>query len=361
MKKIQAGVLGATGMVGQNYIRLLENHPWFEVTYVAASSQSAGKSYQDAVRGRWLMDSDIPENVKTLIVNDANMTEQAKGNCQFVFSAVDGDKETIKKIENSYAAADIPVVSNNSAHRWTVDVPILIPEINPEHLDIIRDQQGHYGWNKGFIVVKPNCSIQSYMIPLYALMKKGYAPTRIIVTTEQALSGAGYPGVASLDILDNIIPYITGEAEKTEKEPCKVFGKISEGKIIPYDGLTISATCTRVNVQDGHTSIVNLEFGDKKPSLEEIIDIWTNFRALPQEYELPSAPVHPILYRQEENRPQPKKDRNMEKGMAVSVGRLRKCNVLDYKFVGLSHNTVRGAAGGGILSAELLNVLHYLE
>jgi aspartate-semialdehyde dehydrogenase len=361
MEKIKIGMLGATGMVGQNYIRLLENHPWFEVNYVAASPKNAGKTYEEAVEGKWMMDSDIPSHVKNLIVGDANKLEQVVNNCQFVFSAIEGDKETIQKLEMAYAAAGIPVVSNNSAHRWTEDVPMLIPEINPEHLNIIEYQQKHNGWNNGFIVVKPNCSIQSYMIPVHALMRKGYIPKRIIVTTEQALSGGGYPGVASLDIIDNIIPYITGEAEKTEKEPFKIFGSVSKGKIIPYKGLSLSATCTRVNVRDGHTSVVNIEFGHKKPNLEEIINIWANFRGIPQEYELPSAPSHPIIYRPEENRPQPRKDRDAEKGMAITVGRLRKCDVLDYKFVGLSHNTIRGAAGGAILTAELLKTLNYLE
>ncbi len=355
-KKIKAGVLGATGMVGQNYIRLLEGHPWFEVTYVAASPSSAGRIYSEAVRGRWHMNTGIPENVKRLMVHDANKVEEAVGKCDFVFSALEIDKEATRKLENDYAANNIPVVSNASAHRHTDDVPMLIPEINSEHIKLIDIQKKNHGWKKGFVVVKPNCSLQSYLCPIYALEKAGYKVKRIILTTMQAVSGAGYPGVASLDIVDNIIPYIGGEEEKTEIEPQKILGSVENGKIKYNKSIDISAHCNRVPVVDGHTACISFEFADRKskPTIEQIIKIWESFRSLPQELKLPFAPEQPIIYRYEENRPQPRKDRDIDKGMSISVGRLRECNVFDYRFVCLSHNTVRGAAGGGILNAELL-------
>ena len=361
MKKLNVGVLGATGAVGQNYVLLLENHSWFNVSYVAASPKSAGKKYSEAVSRKWFMDKDIPKNIADLVVGDANKVEDAFGKCDFVFSAVELEKELIKEVENAYAKAGIPVVSNNSTHRWTEDVPMIIPEINHEHLQIIPEQKKHYGWEKGFIVVKPNCSIQSFLTPLHALKIKGYNFRKIIVTTEQASSGAGYPGVPSLDLIDNVIPYINGEAEKTEKEPMKIFGKIENGKIKIAEDLKISATCTRVPVINGHLASVSVEFDDKKPELEAIIEIWNEFKALPQELDLPFAPKKPIIYRKEENRPQPRKDRDNDKGMAVTVGRLRECAVLDVKFVGLSHNTIRGAAGGAILTAELLYTQGYFD
>ncbi|MCX7045279.1 MAG: aspartate-semialdehyde dehydrogenase [Candidatus Sumerlaeota bacterium] len=363
MKKISVGVLGATGMVGQNYIRLLRDHPWFEVTYVAASPKSAGKKYSEAVSGRWLIAEDIPNSVAELIVEDASNVAAARGRCCFVFSAVELDKQAIKDLECEYAANDIPVVSNNSAHRATPDVPMLIPEINADHLDILPVQRKNRGWKKGFIVVKPNCSLQSYLTPIYALMKAGYGVNRMILSTMQAVSGAGYPGVPSLDIVDNVIPYIGGEEEKSEKEPLKILGRIENGVFVNDNSLKISAHCNRVPVADGHTACVSLEFaGDKKkPALDEIKAIWIKFRALPQELNLPFAPAHPILYREEANRPQPLKDRNAEKAMAVTLGRLRECNVFDVRFVGVSHNTVRGAAGGGILNAELLKAKGYLD
>jgi len=366
-ERIKVGILGATGAVGQNYAILLENHPWFEVSYLAASPNSAGKKYSEAVGGKWFMDKDIPKNLRDLVVGDASKIEDALGKCDFVFSSYEGKKEDIQKTEMDYAKADIPVVSNNSAHRWTDDVPMIIPEINIEHLAMIDIQQNSRVFNKGFVVTKPNCSIQSYLTPVFALMQKGYHPKKIIVTTEQALSGAGYPGVPSLTILDNVIPYINGEAEKTEREPLKVLGHIStscfsspSNFIVNYD-CKISATCTRVNVKDGHLASVSLEFGDNKPeSLEDIISIWNDFKAEPQKLNLPFAPEQPIIYRTEEDRPQPRKDRDNDKGMAITVGRLRKCNALDIKFVGLSHNTIRGAAGGAILTAELLKAKGYI-
>lgn len=360
--KIPVGILGATGAVGQNYINLLRDHPWFEVSFVAASPRSAGKVYKDVVASKWLLGANIPEKVANLVIEDANDPSKAVGKCRFVFSALELDsKDEIKALENAYAGLGIPVVSNASAHRWTDDVPMLVPEINASHLDVIASQRKAHGWDKGFVVVKPNCSIQSYMIPVYALMKAGYEVKRMFVSTMQAVSGAGYPGVPSLDIIDNVVPYIGGEEEKTEKEPSKIFGKVDGGKIVAAGGLKVAAHCNRVPVIDGHTACVSLEFGDKKPSLEEIERIWSAFRGLPQELDLPFAPKNPIIVRHEPNRPQPRRDRDEDKGMAVSVGRLRECPLFDIRFVGLSHNTVRGAAGGGILNAELLKAKGFIS
>jgi aspartate-semialdehyde dehydrogenase len=364
MEKINVGVLGATGMVGQRYIKLLENHPWFKVTYVAASPRSAGKLYREAVANRWLIGADIPADVAELTVQDANDPKPALGKCRFVFSALEMSKDEIKALEAAYAEEGIPVVSNASANRWTEDVPMLIPEINSAHLDVIAEQKKHHNWDKGFIAVKPNCSLQTYMTPVYALQQAGYPVKRMVVTTLQATSGAGYPGVPSFDMIDNIVPYIGGEEEKTEKECLKILGKVSGGKIENAAGPLVSATCTRVPVIDGHTASVNLEFDlpeDKKPSLEQIIKVWEDFKSVPQEMNLPSAPAQPIVYRYEENRPQPRRDRETGKGMACVIGRLRKCSVFDVKFVALSHNTKRGAALGGILNAELLKAKGFFD
>lgn len=311
--KIKVGVLGATGMVGQRYIKLLENHPWFEVTYVAASPRSAGKAYKDAVKNRWLIGENIPAGVADLTVEDANDEKKALGKCQFVFSALEMGKEEIKALEAAYAAEGIPVVSNASANRWTEDVPMLVPEINYSHLDVIAEQKKHHGWDKGFIAVKPNCSLQTYMMPIHALIQAGYPVKRMVVTTLQATSGAGYPGVPSFDMIDNIVPFIGGEEEKTEKECLKILGKVQDGKIVNAEYPVVSSTCTRVPVIDGHTACVSLEFADKKPSLEEIEKIWTSYKSVPQELNLPSAPEHPIVVRHEENRPQPRRDRETEK------------------------------------------------
>lgn len=362
--KIKVGVLGATGMVGQRYIYLLKDHPWFEVTFVAASPRSAGKSYEEAVSGRWLIGSDIPEGVKNLMVYDASDIDAAIGKCSFVFSALEMGKDAILALEANYAAKNIPVVSNASANRWTEDVPMLIPEINPEHVDIIHAQKKMRGWDKGFIAVKPNCSLQSYMAPIFALQEKGYPIKRMIVTTMQATSGAGYPGVSSFDMIDNIVPYIGGEEEKTETEVLKILGKVNGNKIENAFGPIVSAHCNRVPVVDGHTACVSLEFDlpeEKKPSLEEIEKIWTSFSAFPQKAKLPSAPEHAIIVRHEENRPQPRRDRENGKGMTVTIGRLRKCKVFDIRFVALSHNTKRGAAMGGILNAELLKAKGFFD
>ncbi len=359
-KRIRVGVIGATGMVGQNYIRLLNNHPWFEVAYVAASPRSAGKRYIEAVAGRWHMATDVPSKVGDLVVEDASNIRAALGKCALIFSAVDMDKGAVRQLEMEYASKDVAVVSNNSAHRQTEDVPILIPEINYDHCDIIPAQRKHYEWSNGLIVVKPNCSIQSYMIPIHALLQKGYRVARMIVTTLQGLSGAGYPGPSSLDMVDNIIPYIGGEEEKSENEPRKVLGKVTGDRIVPDASISISAHCTRVPVVDGHSACVSIEFAGSKPSLDELTAVWRSYRSAPQELGLPSAPRQPIIVREEIDRPQPRKDRDAENGMAVVVGRLRPCKVFDYRFVGLSHNTVRGAAGGAILMAELLKVKGYI-
>ncbi|MDR3342703.1 MAG: aspartate-semialdehyde dehydrogenase [Treponema sp.] len=365
MVKIPVGVLGATGMVGQQYIALLAEHPWFEVRYVAASPRSAGKKYKDLMAGRWQLLQTFAPAVGDLIVEDANDLSRAiaaatAGRLAFVFSALEMEKDEIHALEDAYAGAGIPVISNASANRWTSDVPVLIAEVNPHHTDIIPIQQKARGWDRGFIVVKPNCSIQSYVTPVYALIKAGYEVKRLFVTTLEAVSGAGYPGVSSLDILDNVVPYIGGEEEKSELEPLKVLGSIAGGVIQNAAEPKITAHCNRVPVVNGHTACISLEFGAKKPAIEEVKQIWTNFSGLPQELDLPMAPKRPIILREEANRPQPRKDRDTDKAMAVTVGRIRPCNLFDIRFVGLSHNTIRGAAGGGILNAELLKAKGYL-
>jgi len=361
MKKIKIGILGATGIVGTNYIKLLQGHPWFQIADVAASPRSAGKTYEEAVKAKWHMNIPIPEELKGLIVRDVQDFDSIPPELSFVFSAITmPKKEQIKEVELKYAKKGIPVISNNSAHRWTPDVPMIMGEINPDHVNIIPIQQKNRGYDKGFIAVKPNCSLQSYLTPIFALEKAGYKIEKIIVTTLQAVSGAGYPGVPSLDVIDNIVPYIGGEEEKTETEPSKILGKVGENGIIPDESIQISATCTRVPVSDGHTASVNMKFKEKVPSKEEIIKIWTEFKSEPQKLNLPYAPLHPIIYLYNIDRPQPKKDRDNDKGMAVTVGRLREDNVFDYKFVALSHNTIRGAAGGSLLTAELLKAKGFL-
>lgn len=351
---IKVGILGATGSVGQRLIQLLENHPWFEIVHVAASPRSAGKTFEEAVAGRWLMPTDIPDKVKNLKVKEVSKIEQVKDECKLIFSAVSMAKDKIKEIEIAYAEKGFAVVSNNSAHRHTENVPVLIPEVNPEHSKIIRHQRQEHGWDRGFIAVKPNCSVQSYVTPVYALMEKGYKIDEMIITTLQAVSGAGYPGVPSQDMIDNVVPFIGDEEKKSEIEPQKIFGNIKAGAFVYDDSIKISAHCNRVPVMDGHTACVSMNFKGDKPERDEILEIWQNFRGEPQELELPMAPEQPIIYLNENDRPQPRKDRNRDKGMAVTVGRLRECNVFDYRFVGLSHNTIRGAAGGGILNAEFL-------
>ena len=362
MNKIKIGILGATGVVGQNYVRLLANHPWFEIVDVAASPRSAGKTYHDAVKKKWQIVVPIPDNVRELIVRDAKDLDLLNPEVSFVFSAMALPKEDTRKVEFAYAHKGIPVVSNSSANRRIDDVAMLIPEINHKHVDVIPIQQKNRGIeNGGFVVVKPNCSLQSYMTPLYALEQAGYKIDKVIITTLQATSGAGYPGVPSLDLVDNVIPFISGEEAKSEEEPLKILGKIGQKGIENYKDIQISTTCTRVPVVDGHTASVNVKFKDEVPTHEEILKIWKEFKSLPQELNLPFAPKQPIIYIDNEDRPQPRKDRDNDKGMAVTVGRLRKDNVFDWKFVSLSHNTVRGAAGGGILNAELLKAKGYIS
>ncbi len=362
MRNYKVGILGATGAVGQNYALLLENHPWFNVSYLAASPNSAGKKFSEAIKGKWFMDKDMPKCLEEIVVGDASDVSSALGKCDFVFSSYEGSKEQIQSTEMAYAAAGIPVVSNNSAHRWTKDVPMIIPEINPTHLKAIEIQKKNYGFKEGFIVTKPNCSIQSFMAPLYAIMQAGYKIKDLSVVTQQALSGAGYPGVPSLLIGDNIVPYISGEEDKTENEPLKIFGGMSDKGIESLDRtvMPIKARCTRVNVKNGHSAHVNLTFIGEVPSAEETITIFRNFMGAPQKLGLPSSPNPAIIYREELDRPQPAKDSMAGNGMAVTVGGL-KIYEDGLSFTGLSHNTIRGAAGGAILTAELLASIGYLN
>ena len=356
-KKLRVGVLGATGMVGQRFVSLLENHPWFEVVCVAASPRSAGKTYEEAVGDRWKMTTPMPESVKNKIVLNVNNVEEIAAQVDFVFSAVDMSKDEIKAIEEAYAKAETPVVSNNSAHRWTPDVPMVVPELNPEHIDIIPSQRERLGTKRGFIAVKPNCSIQSYTPALHAL--KEFEPTVVVATTYQAISGAGKTFKDWPEMIDNVIPYIGGEEEKSEQEPLKIWGTIQNGVIEKATAPVITSQCIRVPVSDGHTAAVFVNFA-KKPTKEQIIEKWVSYKGVPQELELPSAPKQFIQYCEEDNRPQAKFDRDFENGMGISMGRLREDKVYDYKFVGLSHNTLRGAAGGAVLTAELLTAKGYI-
>lgn len=356
-QRLRVGILGATGMVGQRFISLLENHPWFEVVTVAASPRSAGKTYEEAVGGRWKMDTPMPEDVKKLVVMNVNEVEKVASTVDFVFSAVDMSKEEIKAIEEAYAKTETPVVSNNSAHRWTPDVPMVVPEINPEHFDVIQYQKQRLGTSRGFIAVKPNCSIQSYAPALTAW--KEFEPYEVVATTYQAISGAGKTFKDWPEMVENIIPFIGGEEEKSEKEPLRLWGKIQGGVIVTASDPVITCQCIRVPVLNGHTAAVFVKFR-KKPSKEELIDRLVNFRGIPQELKLPSAPGQFIRYMEEDNRPQVQLDVDFENGMGVSVGRLREDTVYDYKFVGLSHNTVRGAAGGAVLCAETLKAKGFI-
>ncbi len=357
MKKLRAGIVGATGMVGQRFITLLENHPYFEIAALIASPRSAGKKYAEAVDGRWKLAVEMPEKVKDMIVIPSDDIDTIKGLVDFVFCAVDMKKEDIKALEYTYAKAEIPVVSNNSAHRWTEDVPMVIPEINDEHIAIIEAQRKRLGTKKGFIAVKPNCSIQSYVPALTPLLE--YKPTMVLATTYQAISGAGKTFREWPEMIDNVIPYIGGEEEKSEQEPLKIWGKIEDGKIIKADSPLITTQCIRVPVTDGHTAAVFVKF-ENKPSKEEILNAWKSYKGKAQELELPSAPAQFITYFKEDNRPQAKLDRDIYNGMGITVGRLREDAIFDYKFVGLSHNTLRGAAGGAVLIAELLYREGYL-
>ena len=356
-QKLKVGILGATGMVGQRFISLLENHPWFEVTTLAASPRSAGKTYEEAVGGRWKMDTPMPEAVKKIVVMNVNEVEKVASNVDFVFSAVDMSKDEIKAIEEEYAKTETPVVSNNSAHRWTPDVPMVVPEINPQHFDVIESQKKRLGTKKGFVAVKPNCSIQSYAPVLTAW--KEFEPYEVVATTYQAISGAGKTFKDWPEMVENIIPYIGGEEEKSEMEPLRLWGEVKDGVIVPAQSPVITCQCIRVPVLNGHTAAVFVKF-KKQPTKEQLIEKLVNFKVLPQELDLTSAPKQFIQYMEEDNRPQVKLDVNYENGMGVSVGRLREDKVYDWKFVGLSHNTVRGAAGGAVLCAETLTAKGYI-
>ncbi len=357
-KKLRVGILGATGMVGQRFITLLAGHPWYEITALAASPRSAGKSYEEAVGGRWKMQSPMPEAVKGMTVMNVNEVEKVAAGVDFVFSAVDMTKDEIRAIEEAYAKTETPVVSNNSAHRWTPDVPMVIPEINPEHFKVIEFQKKRLGTKRGFVAVKPNCSIQSYAPVLTAW--KEFEPYEVVATTYQAISGAGKTFKDWPEMVENIIPYIGGEEEKSEQEPLRIWGEIKDGVIVKADSPVITCQCIRVPVLDGHTAVVFVKFR-KAPSKEELIEALNRFEGLPQTLALPSAPKQFIRYLEDDNRPQVKLDVDAEKGMAISVGRLRPDTVYDWKFVGLSHNTLRGAAGGALLCAELLTAQGYIQ
>ena len=356
-EKLKVGILGGTGMVGQRFISLLEDHPWFEVTTIAASPRSAGKTYEEAVGDRWKMTTPMPEKVKKIVVMNVNEVEKVAAEVDFVFSAVDMTKEEIRAIEEAYAKTETPVVSNNSAQSWTPDVPMIIPEINPEHTDVIEYQKKRLGTKRGFVAVKPNCSIQSYAPVLYAWRE--FEPYEVIATTYQAISGAGKTFKDWPEMVENIIPYIGGEEEKSEQEPLRIYGKVENGEIVKAAEPRISCQCIRVPVLNGHTAAVFVKFR-KQPTKEQLIEKIVSFKGLPQELELPSAPKQFIQYLEEDNRPQVNLDVDFEHGMGVSIGRIRPDSIYDYKFVGLSHNTVRGAAGGAVLCAELLKAKGFI-
>ena len=360
MREFNVGIIGATGMVGQRFAILLENHPWFHVKVLAASSRSAGKTYEEAVGKRWAMKKPIPASMKGLIVRDASTDiKEIASAVDFVFCAVDMKKEEIKKLEEAYAKAECPVISNNSANRFTEDVPMIIPEINAEHADVIEAQRKRLGTKRGFIAVKSNCSLQSYEPALHPL-KEAFGIKAVLACTYQAISGAGKTFETFPEIVDNVIPYIGGEEEKSEKEPLKIWGKVENGAIVCADGPAITTQCLRVPVSDGHMAAVFVSF-EKKPTIAQIKEAWAQFKGEPQILSLPSAPKQFLHYYEEENRPQTKLDRDTENGMAVHIGRLREDSQYDYKFVCLSHNTVRGAAGGAVLMAELLAAKGYLD
>lgn len=357
-EKLKVGIVGGTGMVGQRFVQLLDGHPWFQVTSIAASKSSAGKTYEESVQGRWKLATPIPDPVKSIVVQDASQVEKVAAEVDFVFCAVDMKKNEIQALEEAYAKTGTPVISNNSAHRWTPDVPMVIPEINPGHMDVIAAQRKRLGTSSGFIAVKPNCSIQSYVPALHALLD--YKPTHVVASTYQAISGAGKNFTDWPDMLDNVIPYIGGEEEKSEQEPLRIWGSVADGEIVKASSPLITTQCIRVPVTDGHLATVFASF-ENKPAKDEILDRWRQFKGRPQELRLPSAPEQFITYFEEDNRPQTKLDRDIERGMGVSVGRLREDSIYDYKFVGLSHNTLRGAAGGAVLIAELLKAEGYIQ
>ena len=358
MEKFKVGVIGGTGMVGQRFVTLMERHPWFELTVIAASPRSAGKTYAEAVGGRWAMDTPIPQNARDLVVLNAEAdVEKIASMVDFVFSAVDMKKEEIRALEETYARHECPVISNNSAHRWTEDVPMVIPEVNPEHIRVIEAQRKRLGMKRGLIAVKSNCSIQSYVPALHPL--RGFGLERILVCTYQAISGAGKTFATWPDMVDNVIPYIGGEEEKSEQEPMKVWGRVENGVIVNAAKPSITAQCLRVPVSNGHTAAVFVDF-EKKPSMEEMKAIWAGYRGRAQELQLPSAPQQFLRYFEEPDRPQARLDRDLGNGMTISIGRLRPDTQYDYKFVCLSHNTLRGAAGGAVELAELLCAEGYI-
>lgn len=354
----RVGIIGATGMVGQRFITLLQNHPYFELTALAASGRSAGKTYAQAVGSRWKMSTEMPEDVAKMKVLDAADIDSMKAAADFVFCAVNMEKGEVLAMEEAYAKAELPVISNNSANRWTPDVPMVVPEINSDHFKVIEDQRKRLGTKRGFIAVKPNCSIQSY-VPMLTPLRK-YGIKQVVVSTYQAISGAGKTFNEWPEMLDNIIPYIGGEEEKSEKEPLRVWGEYRDGAICPAEDTVITSQCIRVPVSDGHTATVFVNF-ENKPTKEQILEDWKTFKGLPQELKLPHAPEQFITYFEENDRPQAHTDRDTCGGMGVCAGRLREDTVFDWKFVGLSHNTLRGAAGGGLLTAELLYRLGYLD
>ncbi len=359
MKQYNVAVIGATGMVGQRFISLLEHHPWFHVTTLAASAHSAGKTYEQAVSGRWMMSTPIPEAAKSIVVKDAVAdAEEIAHSVDFAFCAVDMKKDEIRALEETYAKYECPVMSNNSAHRFTPDVPMMIPEINDDHAQIIEAQRKRLGTKRGFVAVKSNCSLQSYVPALHPLKEWGII--KVLACTYQAISGAGKNFETWPEMVDNVIPFIGGEEEKSEKEPLKIWGTVSDSEIIPASTPSITTQCIRVPVTDGHLAAVFVSF-EKKPTIEEIKNAWKNFAGYPQQHNLPSAPKQFLTYFEEDNRPQTKLDRNLENGMGVSVGRLREDSQYDYKFVCLSHNTIRGAAGGAVLMAETLASKGYLD
>ncbi|MCH5300559.1 MAG: aspartate-semialdehyde dehydrogenase [Ruminococcus sp.] len=361
MKTYKVGIIGATGMVGQRFACLLENHPWFEVTALAASARSAGKTYKETIEGRWLMNTPVPEKLKDMVVMDAANIQEVASKVDFVFCAVNMKKDEIKALEEAYAKAECPVVSNNSAHRFTPDVPMVVPEINADHIKVIESQRKRLGTKKGFVAVKSNCSLQSYVPAIHPLKELGV--DKVLACTYQAISGAGKTFDTWPDMVDNLIPYIGGEEEKSEKEPLKIWGEVKDGEIKLTDDISITSQCLRVPVSDGHTAAVFMSFkeGSNKPSAEEIVKIWENFKGRAQELELPSAPKQFLHYFTEPDHPWLIESRTVENGMAVSVGRLREDTQYDYKFVCMSHNTLRGAAGGAVLLAELLCAEGYMD
>ena len=355
--RLKVGIVGATGMVGQRFVTLLADHPWFEVAVAAASKRSAGKTYSEAVNGRWAMPVEVPARIGGLVVLDGSSVDEIAGKVDFIFCAVDMTKDEIQTLEESYAKAETPVVSNNSAHRKTPDVPMIIPEINFSHASLIEHQRARLGTSRGFIAVKPNCSIQSYVPALHPLL--GFGITKVIVTTYQSISGAGKTFRTYPEILDNIVPYIPGEEEKSEQEPLRIWGEARDGAVVPASLPVVSSQCIRVPVSDGHLAAVFVEF-DRKPSIPEILDAWSGFSSEPWKRKLPSAPERFLRYIEAPDRPQTKLDRDFENGMGITIGRLRDDLIFDYRFVCLSHNTLRGAAGGGVLTAEMLASEGYL-